>query len=1161
MLKITLSGKGCDTICGAPEGHDAMVLAGIAAQYGSVIHVAMDEARLERLAQALVFFSPETKVIKFPGWDCLPYDRVSPSPDLMSRRASALSEILSTGNDYKKPCVIISTVSSLMQRVPPREIFANASFKTQAGAMLNREQLQAFLEANGYNRTQTVREPGEYVFRGDIIDIFPSGLAEPIRIDCFGDKVEKMRNFDPATQCTTSDKASLDLHPVSEIFLNEASIHHFRAEYRRIFGTVTEEDPLYAAVSSGHRYAGMEHWMPLFYPKMERIYDYVPAAAITYDAHASDFYKQREEQINDFYQTRLAMQNVDKAAQNPIYHPIPPSLLYVEAKEWDMAMANRKQAVLLPFAPTEGEVDAGGRRGQDFSEARTNPNINLFEAVIKKISELISSKKMVAIAGYTTGSSERLGAILAEHGMKKTAPCQNLSELRNLPKGYIGIILLGIEHGFVSPDLAVLSEQDILGERLIRGARKKRRSENFIAEVSSIDPGDLVVHSEHGIGRFEGLETIDVGGAAHDCLKLTYEGGDRLYVPVENIDTLSRYGAGEAAAHLDKLGSVAWQNRKARIKKRIMDIADDLIKTAAQRELRKADIIEAPEGAYNEFAARFPYPETEDQATAINDTLEGLTTGKPMDRLICGDVGFGKTEVALRAAFVTAMSGKQVAVVVPTTLLARQHMRTFRERFAGFPLHIGQLSRLVSATEVKHTKQGLKEGKVDIVIGTHAILGKNIEFKNLGLVIVDEEQHFGVKQKERLKELRNDVHVLTLTATPIPRTLQLALSGVRELSLITTPPIDRMAVRTFVLPYDPVVIREAITRERYRGGQVFYVCPHIEDLGKVMGQLRELVPEAKIAMAHGRMPSQTIEEVMGAFDEGKYEILVSTNIIESGLDIPNANTLIVHHSDLFGLAQLYQLRGRVGRSKARGYAYLTYQQNRILSETAQRRLHVIEMLDTLGAGFQLASHDMDIRGAGNLLGEEQSGHIREVGAELYQQMLEDAINAAKVGKIAETVPVETWVPQINLGTAVLIPNEYIQDLHVRLAFYKRLAEVVDQGEIDALAAEMVDRFGKMPPEVSNLVDIVAIKQLCRKAGVEKVDAGPKGAVITFHKDALGDPQPLIDYITRHPQRLSLRPDYKLVVATDWHNEGERIAEVKKLLGELKKIVGVHQAST
>ena len=605
---------------------------------------------------------------------------------------------------------------------------------------------------------------------------------------------------------------------------------------------------------------------------------------------------------------------------------------------------------------------------------------------------------------------------------------------------------------------------------------------------------------------------------------------------------------------LDRLGGAAWQGRKARAKERLREMADGLIRIAAERAMKSTDAVDPPQGLFDEFCARFPYEETDDQLHAIGDVLEDLAAGRPMDRLICGDVGFGKTEVALRAAFVVAMSGQQVAIVAPTTLLARQHYKTFSERFEGWPVRVRRLSRLVPAKEQAETRDGLAKGEVEIVVGTHAVLSKQVSFKNLGLVIVDEEQHFGVKHKETLKALRADVHMLTLTATPIPRTLQMSLSGIREMSIIATPPVDRLAVRTYITPWDPVVVREALLREKYRGGQAYFVAPRIGDLPELERFLREQVPEVKFVVGHGQMAPTQLEEVMTAFYDGQYDVLLSTTIVESGLDIPTANTMIIHRADMFGLAQMYQLRGRVGRSKARAYAYLTTPAERQITLSAEKRLKVLQSLDNLGAGFQLASHDLDIRGGGNLLGDEQSGHIREIGVELYQQMLEDAVAELKArGGPDEAVADRGWSPQINTGAAVLIPDAYVPDLNVRLALYRRISDAEKAQDREALAAELIDRFGPLPPEADQLLKVVAIKGLCREANVAKIDVGPKGAVVTFRNDTFRNPGGLVGFVAKNPVAWRLRPDHKVVVKGEWDTPKQRLDAAEKVLSELAKL--------
>ncbi len=1136
-------------IGGVPEGVDARLIAGlIRARPGRpVLHVARDDARLARLCEALAFFAPEVEAVPVPAWDCLPYDRVSPNPEIVARRIDSLTRIATTPAPATGR-VVVTTVAAILQRLPPREVFKASVRRLARGDRANVNELVEFLRHTGYRRSDTVREAGEFALRGGILDVFPPGGAEPLRVDFFGDEIEGIRSFDPMTQLTTGKHDAVLFQPVSEAMLDPASIQRFRSGYRGAFGSDTA-DPLYEAISAGRHHAGMEHWLPLFHEKLELLFDYVPDARITLDPEVEASTAARFEMIAEYFDARKSMGKVSGDDGLP-YKPLPPDRLYPGAAEWQERLLGRPVAAFTPFVGPGR--DAGGRAGHDFAAARAAPEINLYDAVRQHLVALAAEGKKAAIVAFTEGSADRLSHLLGEHGVTGLTPVADARALETLPKGQIGVAVLGLERGFVHDGIALVAEADILGERLSRPPRRRRKGEDFLKEASTLAEGDLVVHIEHGIGRYDGLVTLEVSGAPHDCLRVLYAGGDKLFVPVENIEVLSRYGTDESDAQLDRLGGAGWQSRKARVKQKIRDIADRLIRIAAEREVRKGEVINVPEGLYEEFCARFPYVETDDQLRAIGDTVDDLASGKPMDRLICGDVGFGKTEVALRAAFLGLMSGMQVAVVVPTTLLCRQHVQTFTQRFSGLPIRIGQLSRMVTAKEAAETKKRLADGTIELVIGTHALLAKSVQFANLGLVIVDEEQHFGVGQKERLKELRADVHVLTLTATPIPRTLQMALSGVREMSVITTPPVDRLAVRTFVLPYDPVVIREAILREHYRGGQTFYVCPRLEDLPAVAERLSKLVPEIKIGQAHGRLSPTALESVMTRFVDREFDLLLSTNIVESGLDIPSANTLIIHRADMFGLAQLYQLRGRVGRAKIRAYAYMTLPPNKVLTPTAQRRLEVMQTLDTLGAGFALASHDMDIRGAGNLLGEEQSGHIREVGIELYQQLLEEAVAGARGGGGEAQ---EQWTPQIAIGTAVLIPETYVADLSVRLGLYRRLSLLIDQQEIDAFAAELVDRFGKLPDEVSNLLEIIAIKRLCRTAGVEKVEAGPKGAVVTLRHNTFARPEKLVDFIGRQAGTAKVRPDQKIVFQRGWENEKDRIQGMRRLMTDLAKMAG------
>ncbi len=1134
---------------------------------GIVLHIARDDRRLAALEAGLRFFAPDVSVIAFPAWDCVPYDRVSPSPDITARRIAALARLVA--GRRKGPHILLTTQNAALQRVPPRAFIRQAIRQLAPGQRIDMARLARRLDIIGYMRTGTVMEPGEYAVRGGILDLFPPGRAQPVRLDFFGDTLETLRSFDPETQRSAARLGKLILLPVSEIAYGEAARRAFRQRYVALFGPVTEADPLYEAVTAGQPHGGLEHWLPLFHGELETLFDYAPGAPLSFDPLTDEARGERLAQIRDHFEARRA-ELERKSFGAPPYKPVPPSSLFLDEDAWDAIVAARPVRLMTPFAVPDagGEgakakaaISLEGRPGRLFARERQGEAASVFDAVAAHVRALQEAGKRVLIAAWTRGARERLAGLLADHGLAATRPVASWPEAEGLPPGAVGLAVLGLERGFETPDLAVIAEQDILGDRLVRPKRRARKASDVISEAQSLAPGDLVVHVDHGIGRFEGLKTIEAAGAPHDCLELVYRGGDKLFLPVENIELLTRYGGGDTEAELDRLGAASWQRRKARLKKRILDMAERLIAVAARRALRTAPVITPPPGLFEEFCARFPHEETEDQIESIRAVLDDLASGKPMDRLICGDVGFGKTEVALRSAFAAVMSGKQVAVVVPTTLLARQHHATFTERFAGYPVKIAAASRLVAASRLAEIREGLKSGDIDIVIGTHVLLGKRIAFADLGLLIIDEEQHFGVQHKERLKQMREEVHVLTLTATPIPRTLQLALTGVRELSLITTPPLDRLAVRSYVMPFDPMIIREALLRERFRGGQSFYVCPRISDLEERAAFLAEAVPELKVAVAHGQMPASRLDEVMTAFYEGACDILLSTTIIESGLDIPRANTLIVHRADRFGLAQLYQLRGRVGRSKTRAYAYFTYGEGARLSESAQRRLKVLQSLDTLGAGFALASHDLDIRGAGNLLGEQQSGHIREVGFELYQSMLDEAVAALKGGEGRDGAEIEDqWAPQISLGTAVRIPESYVPDLGLRLGLYRRLSRLEGRDEIAAFAEELTDRFGPLPQEVRHLLEIVEIKALCRRAGVAEIDAGPKGAVVGFRPNALADGRALVAFVQAEAERVRLQPDHRLVYKGDWADPARRIDGVRRLLTRLAEMAEAGQAA-
>ena len=1138
------------TLAGVPSGFLPWLAADLArAAHGSskggrAVLIASDEAAMRALAETVPLFAPEVEVLTFPAWDCLPYDRTSPALRVMAERLATLNALQEKA---KGPQLLVATENAATQRLLTPFRVRQLTQRIEQGSRIDRDRLIVQLNSLGYERVESVAEHGEYAVRGSLIDLFPAGETHALRLDFFGDEIESLRRFDPADQRSTDRAKAFTLMPASEALLDEDTIKRFRSRYRETFGGTATGDPLYEAISDGRRMSGMEHWLPLFEERLTTLFDHLDEDdLILRDAGVDQALAARRESIDDYFANRQKTMTGEAGS----YRPLEPDALYLSAEEWETAIADRPIHLTSQFPEPESArtVSFDVEPARDFAPERTRQE-NIYEAVADHVATLRKAGKKVVLASYTTGARERLSGLVHDHGLKSQKLVDSWQEALG-SKTQPAVMVLPLDHGFTGPEVAVLTEQDMLGDRLVRRRRKRKAAAAFLEELATLSPGDLVVHADHGIGRYEGLTSIPVAKAPHDCVALEYAGGDKLYVPVENIELLTRYGNESEGVALDRLGGEGWQRRKSRMKERIREIAGELIKTAAIRATRPGVVAE-PDSAFPQFVDRFPYEETDDQDRAIEEVLADLEAGKPMDRLVCGDVGFGKTEVALRAAFVMAMSGRQVAVIGPTTLLARQHYRNFMERLEGFPIKVGRLSRLVPATEAKKTKEGLENGQVDIVIGTHALLAKGIKFKRLGLVIVDEEQHFGVVHKERLKALKADVHVLTLTATPIPRTLQMAMSGLRDLSVIQTPPVDRLAVRTYVSPWDPVVVREALLREHYRGGQSFFVVPRIADLADVEEWIREEVPEIKAVTAHGQMSPTEVEERMSAFYDRKYDVLLSTTIVESGLDIPSANTLIVHRADRFGLAQLYQLRGRVGRAKVRAYAYLTTPADRSITEAAQKRLQVLANLDSLGAGFQLASHDLDIRGAGNLLGDEQSGHIKEVGFELYQSMLEDAIVEQKAGGIPRP---EEFTPQINVDVPILIPEDYVPDLDLRMGLYRRLGELDDKQNVESFAAELIDRFGPLPSETQNLLKIVETKLNSKKAMIAKLDVGPKGALVTFAQSGFPSLGGLLGYVERLKGAAKLRPDSKLVVTRDWPTPESRLNGALQLSTGLARVV-------
>ncbi len=1136
------------SLTGVAAGYRPYLLAELAS--GSeqrLIYITTDDAAMHSLQEAVNYFAPELETIVFPAWDCLPYDRASPSLHITAARFAALSRL---SKAPKQPQLVITTVNAILQKTISPSRISSLVKNLRPGEEIDQEKLIEYLLANGFARVETVADSGEFAVRGSLVDLFPPGHDNPIRLDFFGDEIESLRSFDPSSQRTIDTLDGLNLMPVSEALLEPDNITRFRTAYRDLFGANATGDPLYQSLSEGRRLTGMEHWLPLMESSMASIFDYLDGKAIILrDSAASAVAQSQLDAIQDYYQTR------HKADQDgsSSYRPITPDHLYLGKAQWAEIESGWPVHIVSEFdEPESANVSSLAiSPARDFSPERAR-NENIYAALSAYIQTHVKSAQNVIIASYSEGSRDRLAGLLRDHDVKTPQLCNSWQDCLKT-SGKLALTVLPLANGFRTDDLILLTEQDIFGDRLVRKSRRRKNNDAFLAELSTLNQGDLVVHVEHGIGLYEGLVSIPVGQSPHDCVHLKYAGGDKLYVPVENIDVLSRYGEGGDHVVLDRLGGEGWQRRKSRLKERIRTIAHELLKTAAERALRPATRMANNDTEMASFVDRFPFQETEDQYIAISDVLNDLASGKAMDRLVCGDVGFGKTEVAMRAAFAAAMAGMQVAIIAPTTLLARQHYSNFEERFRPFPIKIGRLSRLVPAAEAKRTKEEVANGNIDIVIGTHALLAKSIQFNKLGLIVVDEEQKFGVTHKERLKAMKTDVHVLTLTATPIPRTLQMAMTGLRELSVIQSPPVDRLAVRTYIMPWDPVPMREALLREHYRGGQSFVVVPRISDIAEIEEFLQEYASEIKYVVAHGQMPPAQVEERMSAFYDHEYDVLLSTTIVESGLDIPSANTLIIHRADRFGLAQLYQLRGRVGRSKTRAYAYMITPKDRIITEKAEKRLKILGDLDSLGAGFELASHDLDIRGAGNLLGDEQSGHIKEVGFELYQSMLEDAILEAKAKSAGLKAANNSFSPQITVDAPIMIPEEYVPDLSLRMGLYRRMNGLEQHQEIHAFAAELIDRFGPLPDETENLLKLMEIKLNCLNAQVTKIEMGPRGALVSFYQDSFPNVTGLLNYVERLKGTAKLRPDQKLFIERKWRDPKSRLHGLAQLTTGLSKL--------
>lgn len=1105
-----------------------------------LVIVTPDTQSAERLQANLDFFATDAEQahLSFPDWETLPYDAFSPHQDIISQRVACL---------YRLPTltqgVLILPVATLLQRVAPRDYVTQSGLLLDVGQHLDLEALRGQLDQAGYRYVSQVMERGEFTVRGSLIDLYPMGADLPYRIDLFDDEVESIRTFDPESQRSVAKVDNIHLLPAREFPLNENAITQFRQAYRARFEGDPQRSLIYRDVSQGIAPSGVEYYLPLFFKTTATLFDYLPANAVIValpdtQAAAEAFW----EQLADRYEQRR------HDLERPLLRP---DELYLTSDQWQSLRAPFAQLQLDRFELEHPQATQRNFITSALPDVSFKPRSAEPTAQLKQF--IADFPGRILITGESAGRRESLRDLLRDQGLHPTV-CEHWTDFveGDIP---LGIGIAPLEQGLLLREqgLAIITETQLLGQRTHQRARRKavRDPETLIRDLTDLAPGAPVVHEDHGVGRYLGLQKLRITDIETEFLTLEYAGGDKLYVPVASLHLISRYtGSAPEQAPLHKLGSDQWQKARRRAAERVRDAAAELLEIQARRLARQGYAFEIHTEEYRQFVSTFPFEETHDQQTAIDAVLEDLASARPMDRVVCGDVGFGKTEVAMRAAFVAASAGRQVAVLVPTTLLAQQHFQNFRDRMADWPLRIEVLSRFRTAKQQQVIMDDLAAGKVDIVIGTHKILQESVKFHNLGLAIIDEEHRFGVRHKERLKSLRAEVDLLTLTATPIPRTLNMSLAGLRDLSIIATPPVLRMAIKTFIVEWDKQTLREACLREIKRGGQVYFLHNEVDSIERIARELGELMPEANIQIGHGQMRERDLEQVMLDFYHRRCNLLVCTTIIESGIDVPTANTIIINRADKLGLAQLHQLRGRVGRSHHRAYAYLVTPPRRAMTADAVKRLEAIASLEDLGAGFTLATHDMEIRGAGELLGEGQSGQIHEVGFSLYTELLERAVKALKQGKEPQLDRPLDHGAEIDLHIPALIPDDYLPDVHARLILYKRIASAADTEALRELQVEMIDRFGLLPQPVKDLFAITELKLLALPLGIRKIDAGDTAGRLLFQPEANVDPVRIIHLIQTRPKRYKLEGADKLRFFADMPDASTRLATLRQILQEL-----------
>ena len=1124
-----------------------LAIARAARLHGGPLLVITRDARTARQIEDEVRFylggTNEVPLLPFPDWESLPYDAFAPHPDIISERLLTLYRLPELARG-----IVLITVASLQHRLPPRTYVAGHSFLLDTGTALDIEVFRGRLQQAGYQAVSQVMEPGEYAVRGGLVDVYPMGASGPYRIDLFGDKIESIRSFDPESQRSGEKLPGVRLLPAREVPLVPDAIQRFRQAFRARFEGDPQKVALYREVSKGSAPAGIEYYLPLFFENTANLFDYLPPASLCVvedgiEQLAQNFWQETGE--------RYRVLRTD--ATRPV---LPPEDLFLNPDELELALDRYPRVLLTPFAqdtpaPQPDEAVAFDTRLPALLPVTPKaevPHAALFDWLKQYTGRVL-------VVAETPGRREVLRGLLHDHGFYPE-PCADWAAFLGM-QAPLALTVANLEKGLLlqAPQLAVITEPQLYGER---AAQRRRRSQSnrdigtVIRDLAELHLGDPVVHEDHGVGRYRGLQTMDVGDGPTEFLTLEYQDGDKLYIPVTDLARVTRYtGTHPDQAPLHKLGGDFWEKAKRRAREKAWDAAVELLEVQALRQSRAGHAFAAPDDHYEAFAAAFPFEETPDQARVIDEVLRDLEAPRPMDRLVCGDVGFGKTEVALRAAFLVAHSGKQVALLVPTTLLAQQHFQNFSDRFADLPMRIEVLSRFRSQGELSKAIKELADGKIDIVIGTHRLLQDDVHFKRLGLVIIDEEHRFGVRQKERLKKLRSEVDILTLTATPVPRTLNLALSGIRDVSLIGTAPQARLAIKTFVLEWNDALLREACQREIRRGGQVFFLHNDVRTMERALEKLQQLVSEADIRIAHGQMAERDLERVMLDFYHQRFNILLCSTIIESGIDIPTANTIIIERADKFGLAQLHQLRGRVGRSHHRAYAYLLIPPRAALSGDALKRLEAIASLEELGVGFALASHDLEIRGAGELLGEAQSGQIDEVGFAMYSDLLNRAVESLKAGRQLDMETPLASGTEINLHVPALLPADYLPDVHMRLVHYKRIASTRSRADLEDLMAETFDRFGPLPDAAKILFELSALRLRATPLGMRKIEAGPKGARIEFVENPDVDPANIIRLLQTAPRLYRLDGPNKLRIMADMPDAQTRIAALQALFDHLR----------